>query len=176
MKRLLLLIVLLFSLLYLNTNTYSGFVDQPEIKCPEYKDCARCASASGCGWCPKSNICIYTKNLLSTDECNQMNTITSVFSCSNKESKQFMGPTRPIKEFDLSLYQNQIGNKFPPPNVYMGERIDYSNEDVYSNGNQIRNDMKNLRDELPGIISLAVESSIKPMIKGAVSDMNRSGY
>ena len=58
----------------------------------------------------------------------------------------------------------------------MGERIDYSNQDVVSNGNQVRNDMKNLREELPGIIAIAVESSIKPMVKGIVTDINQSGY
>jgi hypothetical protein len=170
MKYLLLLIILLLALFYLNKNIYSGFVDQPDRKCPTFKDCATCAAMSGCAWCPKDNLCLYSKNLLSTDECNQMNTITSAFSCSNKSG------IPPIKEFDLSLYKNQIGNKFPPPNVYMGERIDYSNEDVVSNGNQVRNDMKNIREELPGIIAIAVESSIKPMVKGILTDTNQSGY
>ena len=164
---LLLLLLILLTLFYF-TNTYNGFVDQPDSKCLTLKDCATCAAMSGCAWCPKDNVCLYSKNMLSTDQCNQMNTITSAFACSNN------GP--PIKEIDLSLYKNQIGNKFPPPNVYMGERMDYSNEVVVSNGNQVRDNMKNLREELPGIIALAVESSIKPMVKGIVTDINQSGY
>jgi hypothetical protein len=94
-----------------------------------------------------------------------MNVITSSFSCSSK----------PSETYDLSAYKNQIGNKFPPPNVYMGERIAYSNEDVVSSGNNVRNDIQNMRQELPNIIAISVEGSIKPMVKGIIQD-NIQGF
>ena len=160
MKLSALFIFILVSIFYLSQ------IKEPfEDMCRKNTDCASCAENSGCGWCPKANLCIHTKNLLSTDECNQMNVMTSSFSCSSK----------PSETYDLSEYKNQIGNKFPPPNVYMGERIAYSNEDVVSSGNNVRNDIQNMRQELPNIIAISVEGSIKPMVKDIIQD-NIQGF
>ena len=45
-----------------------------------------------------------------------------------------------------------------------------SNEDLLSNMNDVRNDIKNYKTEMPGIIASSVEQQIKPMVKGILSE------
>ena len=70
----------------------------------------------------------------------------------------------------FALYKYRIKNKIPPPNVYTADKIKYSNEDVVSNANNVRNDIQNLNIGLPGIISSSVENNIKPMVKGILAE------
>jgi hypothetical protein len=72
--------------------------------------------------------------------------------------------------YDYSLYKNRITDKIPPPNLYMNGKMKISNEDLLSNANDVRNDIQNLHTELPGIIASTVEGSIKPMVKGILSE------
>jgi hypothetical protein len=72
--------------------------------------------------------------------------------------------------YDFSLYQNRITDKIPPPNLYMNGEMKISNQDVVSNTNNVRNDIQNLYQELPGIIASSVENGIKPMVKGILSE------
>jgi hypothetical protein len=156
MKILLLLLILILTLFY----TKEGFVE--EYKCSEYTDCKTCATVSGCSWCPKAKLCIFSKNLLSTDECNQMNVINSSSGCDAENRSSSLGNGRAIKTYDLSLYKNQINNKFAPPNVYTAHNVEYSNEDVISSTNNVRNEIDNLRKDMPDICSRAMyETSIQ---------------
>ena len=140
--------------------TTEGF--QEEYKCSEYTDCKTCADSSGCSWCPKAKLCIFSKNILSTGECNQMNVLNSSSGCDVKNNSSSMGNKRKNKRYDLSLYENQINNKFVPPNVYTAHNVEYSNEDVISNTNNVRNEIDNLRKDMPYICSRAVYNIINP--------------
>ena len=144
--RIIVLLILLFILTVLyTTSRYNQDVREGFETCVQYTNCKSCAGASGCSWCPKENRCIYSKSLKSTDKCNQMNVINSSFSC---DIKNKIIPTKPNK-----LYENQIENKIPPPNVYMTGTVRYTNEDVISNINNMRNDIQRFRSELPSQIA-----------------------
>jgi hypothetical protein len=119
-------------------------------------------------------VCLTSTTLKSTDkDCNQMNTIASSFRCPSAEGIE--PPTLPeaIAEndvmYDFSLYKNRITDKIPPPNLYMSGELKVSNEDLLSNMNDVRNDVKNYKTEMPGIIASAVENQIKPMVKGVLA-------
>jgi hypothetical protein len=143
--------------------------------CAKYKSCMDCSSASGCSWCPKSKVCLTSTTLKSTDVmCNQMNTIASSFRCKSADGVE--PPTLPEAiasndvMYDFSLYKNRITDKIPPPNLYMAGKVKVSNEDLLSNMNDVRNDITNYKEEMPGIISSSVENQIKPMVKGILSE------
>lgn len=162
--------VVLLVLMVLTQKYKEGFLNQ---YCETHTDCVSCAEASGCAWCPKSKACLDATTLKSTDpDCNQSNTVRSAFLCkANLEDKI---PPKPVVEndilYDFSLYKNRITDKIPPPNLYMNGEMKISNEDVVSNANSVRNDIQNLHQELPGIIASSVESNIKPMVKGILSE------
>jgi hypothetical protein len=143
--------------------------------CGMHKTCMDCSSASGCSWCPKANQCLTSTTLKSTDKtCNQMNTISSSFRCPGAEGVE--PPTLPEAiasndvMYDFSLYKNRITDKIPPPNLYMAGEIKVSNEDLLSNANDVRNDIKNNQIQLPGLISSTIENQIKPMVKGILGE------
>jgi hypothetical protein len=165
------IILIITILLLLSSQSYKeSFLSD---YCLTYKDCNSCASASGCSWCPKAKVCLDSTTLKSTDrECNQMNTVTSAFLCKS-EIEDKIPPEAVVSDdilYDWALYKNKITDKIPPPNVYTTEKVGYSNEDVVSNANNVRNDIKNLNTELPGIVASSVENNIKPMVKGILAD------
>lgn len=141
------LVLLLLAMLY----TKEGFIGSD---CTKLTSCKTCADTSGCSWCPKKNICIYSKNLKSTDECNQMNVINSSFSC---DVKNKLTPA-----LDAIIYKNEIGNKIPPANVYTTGKVQYTNEDVISTLDNMKNDNKNLRFEVQGLRSNLGNSTKSP--------------
>ena len=165
------LIILCLVMIFTQT-TKEGFLAD---YCAKYNSCMDCSSASGCSWCPKSKVCLTSTTLKSTDvTCNQMNTIASSFRCRSADGME--PPTLPEAIasndvlYDFSLYKNRITDKIPPPNLYMAGKLKVSNEDLLSNMNDVRNDITNYREEMPGIISSSVENQIKPMVKGILSE------
>lgn len=143
--------------------------------CQKFKNCMDCSSASGCSWCAKGNTCLTSTSLKSTDKtCNQMNTISSSFRCPSAGGVE--PPTLPEAiasndvMYEFSLYKNRITDKIPPPNLYMAGEMKVSNEDILSNGNDIRNDIKNNREEMPGLIASTVQDQIRPMVRGILSE------
>jgi hypothetical protein len=163
-------LVILMLVMLFTTKQKEGFLSN---YCGKYTDCASCSGASGCSWCSKSKTCLDSTTLKSTDkDCNQNNVISSSFLCKSEISDK-IPPQAVVSDdimYDWTLYKNKITDKIPPPNVYMAGEMKYSNEDVVSNANNVRNDIKNLRTELPGIIASSVESGIKPMVKGILSE------
>jgi hypothetical protein len=137
-----------------------------------YTTCKDCAKASGCSWCPKDATCLSSTSLKSTDKnCNQSNTITSDFRCSTLLNSNIPEDQSPIHEqYDFTLYKDKIKNRIAPPNAYESGKVEYSSADLTSNMNEIRNTVRNLAVELPGIISSSVENEIKPMVKGIISN------
>ena len=165
-------LIILFLAMVLSTKQKEGFLDE---YCRKHNTCIDCSSASGCSWCPKLKVCLTSTTLKSTDRsCNQNNTITSSFRCPSAEGVE--PPTLPEAIasndvlYDFSLYKNRITDKIPPPNLYMAGSIKVSNEDLLSNMNDVRNDITNYREEMPGIIASTVETQIKPMVKGILSE------
>ena len=141
--------------------------------CAKNRSCFDCSSSSGCSWCPKSNVCLTSTVLKSTDKmCNQMNTISSSFRCNTVTGLQTLPEEIASNNvmYDFSLYKNRITDKIPPPNMYMTGKIKVSNEDLLSNMNDVSNDITNYKIEMPGIISSAVENQIKPMVKGILGE------
>lgn len=165
MTALVLLVVVLVA-----TQTYKeGFL---ENYCAQYKNCVECAGASGCSWCPKSNVCLKSYSLKSTDpNCNQMNSISSTFLCSSELSDRI--PPKKVKEedkYDYELYRNQIADKIRPPNVYSNPDMEYSPETIMGNMNHIQKDLELNRTNLPTIIATSVQNQIRPMVQGILSD------
>ena len=165
------LVILMLAVLYTKA-TKEGFLDD---YCQRFKNCTDCSSASGCSWCPKSKVCLTSTTLKSTDkDCNQNNTITSSFLC--KSADGIEPPTLPEAiasndvMYDFSLYKNRITDRIPPPNLYMAGEMKVSNEDLLSNMNDVRNDIKNSRQELPGLIASTVQDQIRPMVKGILGE------
>ena len=162
-------LVILFLSVVFTHSIKEGFLQN---YCERFKSCIDCSSASGCSWCNKANICLSSTTLKSTDKiCNQMNTISSSFRCPSA-SGQILPEAIASNNvlYDFSLYKNRIADKIPPPNMYMSGNIKVSNEDLLSNTNDIRNDIKNYKIELPGIIASTVEENIKPMVNGILSE------
>jgi len=159
--------VILILILFFSKKQKEGFLNE---YCQTYNDCTSCANASGCSWCPVTKLCLDSTVLKSTDEkCNQMNVINSSFRCKNDLSNP-SNPSDSQLDSLFDLYRDKVKNKIPPPNVYTANEIKYSNEDVISNMNNVRNDIQNLNTGLPGIISSSVENNIKPMVKGILSE------
>lgn len=161
-----LLLIISCILLCLSKQFKEGFLGD---YCAKNNNCKDCSSASGCSWCPNSNVCLTSTSLKSTDKtCNQMNTISSSFNCTSVSTE----PPHDSNDvmYDFSLYKNRITDKIPPPNLYMAGEVQPSPADILSNMNNIRNDIANYKLEMPGIISSAVENQIKPMVKGVLSE------
>jgi len=170
MYRFIAFFLVLIVLLLLTQKYKEGFLN---AYCQNYKDCNSCADASGCAWCPKSKACLDSTTLKSTDPiCNQENTVRSAFLCkANLEDE--IPPKQVVQDdimYDYALYKNRITDKIPPPNIFTTEKVGISNEDVVSNSNNVRNDIQNLYTELPGIVASTVQNSIKPMVKGILSE------
>ncbi len=167
---LLAIFAILLIFLYFSKKTKEGFLNE---YCRTYKDCTSCASASGCSWCPASKVCLDSRTLKSTDtSCNQMNTINSSFLCKAELSDE-IPPEAVISEdimYDFTLYKNQITDKIPPPNLYMNGDLQYTNEDVLSNINELRDMIQNYQEGLPGIVASSVVNNIQPMVKGILSE------
>jgi len=163
-------LVILILVMLFTTKQKEGFLNK---YCETHTNCASCAGASGCSWCSKAKVCLDSTTLKSTDkECNQNNVINSSFLCKS-EIEDKIPPQAVVSNdimYDWTLYKNKITDKIPPPNVYMAGKIKYSNEDVVSNANDVRNDIHNLRTELPGIVASSVENGIRPMVRGILSD------
>ncbi len=141
-------------------------------RCAQYNSCKDCSNASGCSWCPKDNACLSSTSLKSTDkQCNQSNTISSSFRCNDADAIVIGSSDKKsdAEQYDFAAFKDRIANKIPPPNAYMSEKIKYSNEDVVSNMNDVRNYISNLQLNLPGIITSSMENGIKPMVKGVLS-------
>lgn len=141
-------------------------------RCAQYNSCKDCSNASGCSWCPKDNACLSSTSLKSTDkQCNQSNTITSSFRCNdaNAIAAGSQDKASDAEQYDFTAFKDRIANKIPPPNAYRSEKVKYSNDDVVSNMNDVRNYINNLQLNLPGIITSSMENGIKPMVKGVLS-------
>lgn len=170
------LVILLLATLFTHS-VKEGFLQD---YCAKYKTCNDCSSASGCSWCSKEKVCLTSTTLKSTDaNCNQMNTISSSFRCQSAEgivSADAGAPTLPEAiasndvMYEFSLYKNRITDKIPPPNLYMAGTTKVSNEDLLSNMNDVRNDIKNYKTEMPGIIASTVQDQMKPMVKGILAE------
>lgn len=165
-------LVILFLVMFISTKQKEGFLAD---YCAKNKNCMDCSSSSGCSWCPKSNVCLTSTTLKSTDAmCNQNNTIASSFRCKSAEGVE--PPTLPDAiasndvMYEFSLYKNRITDKIPPPNLYMSGEMKVSNEDLLSNMNDVRNDIHNYKIEMPSLIASTVEQNIKPMVKGILSE------
>jgi hypothetical protein len=165
------LVILILTMLVSNNHKEGFLADY----CAKNKSCMECSSSSGCSWCPKSKVCLTSTLLKSTDEtCNQMNTISSSFRCPEAGGIEVPTLIDDIASndvlYDFSLYKNRITDKIPPPNLYMNGKIKVSNEDLLSNMNDVRNDMRNIHKELPGIVASGVQNNIKPMVKGILAE------
>lgn len=161
-------ILIIFSIAMIYSNKYKeSFLDS---RCAQYNNCSDCANASGCSWCPKENACLSSTSLKSTDKnCNQSNTIASSFNCKTGITVESDNAKSDTQQYDFAAFKDRIANKIPPPNTYISEKIKYSNEDVVSNMNDVRNSISNLRLDLPTIITSSMENGIKPMVKGVLS-------
>jgi hypothetical protein len=165
-------LVILMLAVILTQKSKEGFLQD---YCQRFKNCMDCSSASGCSWCDKAKLFLTSTTLKSTDkDCNQMNTISSSFRCPSAGGVE--PPTLPEAiasndvMYEFSLYKNRITDKIPPPNLYMAGEMKVSNEDILSNGNDIRNDIKNNREEMPGLIASTVQDQIRPMVRGILSE------
>ena len=165
------LVILILAVIF-TKSVKEGFLDD---YCGRFKNCTDCSSASGCSWCPKGKTCLTSTTLKSTDkECNQNNTITSSFLCPAADGIE--PPTLPEAiasddvMYEFSLYKNRITDKIPPPNLYMAGEVKVSNQDLLSNMNDVRNDIKNNREELPGLIASTVQDQIRPMVRGILGE------
>jgi hypothetical protein len=101
-----------------------------------------------------------------------MNTINSSFLCKAELSDE-IPPEAVISEdimYDFTLYKNQITDKIRPPNLYMNGDLQYTNEDVLSNINELRDMIQNYQEGLPGIVASSVVNNIQPMVKGILSE------
>jgi hypothetical protein len=170
------LVLILSVLFYISTNYKESFLDTSGItegRCATFSNCKACSEASGCSWCSKAKICLRSTSLKATDkECNQMNTISSSFRCKSILDGEIPPPDVKAddEQYDFTLYKDKIADRIPPPNIYTTGEIKYSNADVVSNMNDVRNHVNNLSLGLPGIISSSVENEIKPMVKGILRD------
>jgi hypothetical protein len=163
-------VIILVILFVVTSKEKEGFMNS---YCQTYTNCQSCANASGCSWCPNASRCINSTTLKSTDRaCNELNVINSGFNCT-AALRDEIPPEKVVQDdilYDYVLYKNQITDRIPPPNIFTTEKVEYTNQDVIGNMNNVRNDMANLRTELPGIIASSVESNIKPMVKGILSE------
>jgi hypothetical protein len=165
-------IILMMAIFFITHSTKEGFL---QSYCQKFKTCMDCSSASGCSWCEKANVCLTSTTLKSTDKmCNQMNTISSSFRCPSASGIKTETLPEAIESndvmYEFSLYKNRITDKIPPPNLYMSGEVKVSNEDLLSNMNDVRNDIKNYKIEMPGIIASTVEEQIRPMVRGILSE------
>jgi len=150
-----------------------------EDYCAANQDCISCADASGCSWCQNEKRCLSSRILKSTDpKCNQSNTISAAFRC--QDASKTTGPLKAVRGpetnasnqvlYDFTLYKNLIKDKIPPPNAFTTEELEYTPETVMANTNQLRNDVKNLYENIPEVMTTALQNQIQPMVKGILSD------
>lgn len=167
-RTIILIIVILILLFLMSYRQKEGFLND---YCSSHNNCSDCANASGCSWCPNASICMKSTILKSTDkQCNQMNTITASFRCTETDIKEHTNANSHITPYDFTQFRNKIADKIPPPNTYTIDNINVSPQDILSNMNNIRNDIDNYERNLPGIIASTVETQIRPMVKGVLSE------
>jgi hypothetical protein len=124
--------------------------------CNNNTDCKSCANQSGCSWCPAKKICMQSNSLKSTDtECNQMNTIQSSFSCTNRTTNALS---------DENLYKDHIQDRPKPPNVFTTPNMEYSNETVMGELSHLKGELKGFQYALPGIVTNTMKNNIQPLI------------
>lgn len=170
------LLILIFIIYIQYVNDVEGFIDKD---CTTLKDCTSCADADGCSWCPKKSTCVYTKKIKSTDECNQSNVIGASEQCKVHSKLDpladsvYDGSIKNMSIYDTPIYKNNINSDLPPA-IFTTQDKNYSNEDVVSNINKMREDIKNLKMELPNIISSSIGNNVQPMIKSLLS--NTQGF
>ena len=173
MKILCLLCLLLFIIVIRMLFSKEGFENPQD--CTKLSDCKTCADTYGCSWCPSKTSCVYTKKIKSTDDCNQSNTITASEQCKIQPklppiaNSTYDGSIKDISIYDAPLYTNDV-NSYLPPMVYTSDKKNCSNEDIVSSIDNMRKEIKNLKMELPGIISSSMGDSLQPMIKGILSE------
>lgn len=155
------LLCLLFLIVLLSISVKERFISQCSGT-----DCKSCADQSGCSWCSKTNTCIPTQSIKSTDpDCNLLNVISSSFLCNITDTSQLYAPK------DEQLYKNQVADRVRPPNVYMAEDMEYTPETVMANLNEVRQTVDRYNIQLPDIIATSVTDSIQPMVRGIISDI-----
>ena len=154
---LLIIIIVLYTSLHY-TQITEGFED---IDCTIFKDCEACAGVAGCSWCPKKSTCVYDKKIKGTDECNLSNVISASEQCKVQRTlapladSKYDGSIKNISIYDTPIYKNNVNSYLGPP-IFTTEDKNYSNEDVVSNINKMRADIRNLKVELPGIVQAAI--------------------
>lgn len=165
---LLIVIIVLYTSLHYTEIMTEGFED---TDCTALKDCASCADAAGCSWCPKKSTCVYNKKIKGTDECNLSNVISASEQCKVQpklaplEDSKYDGSIKNISIYDTPLYKNNVNSYLGPP-IFTTEDKNYSNEDVVSNINKMREDIRNLKVELPGIVQASIANIQKIPVYG----------
>lgn len=155
---LLLIIVILLGLhLYriYDTTLQEGFVEE---KCMDYGDCKTCAEKSNCTWCTSSKRCLNNSEIRGTDTlCNQLNLVHTPSLCPPKKDSSVTLPY-------------QIDDKKKPPNVYRAMDMEYTNETVMAETEQLKKELANLKLSLPGLMAQTVHEQMKPMVKGIMCE------
>jgi len=148
----LLLLLFLVFLFVISSNYKESFAD-----CGSYTNCKTCATASGCSWCPLKKICLKSKSIKGTDECNLMNTINSPYACSSESSY-----------INDKIYTDRIPDKPRPPNVYTSPEMMYSNETVMGELHHMKNEVRDFRHDLPRIVTNTMQHNMRPLLLGAL--------
>lgn len=150
------------SIAYYNTTLYEGFVEE---KCMEYDDCKTCAEKPNCTWCTSSKRCLSNSEIRGTDTlCNQVNLVHTPSLCHDMSKQQ-----RAVKDSAMTL-PYQLDDMKKPPNVYMAKDMEYTNETVMAETEQLKKELANLKMSLPGLMAQTVHEQMKPMVKGITCD------
>jgi hypothetical protein len=94
-----------------------------------------------------------------------MNTISSNFLCSSELSERI--PPKQVNQNDFDdfeLFQNQIPNKTPPPNVYTNPQMEYSPETVMANVSNLRKEVERENQNTQSIIIDTIKNTISPIL------------
>ena len=152
---LLLIIVILLGLHRIYATLQEGFVEE---KCMEYDDCKTCAEKSNCTWCTSSKRCLSNSEIRGTDTlCNQVNLVHMPSLCPSKKDRAVTLPY-------------QMDDKKKPPNVYRAMDMEYTNETVMAETEQLKKELANLKLSLPGLMAQTVHEQMKPMVKGVMCE------
>jgi hypothetical protein len=76
---------------------------------------------------------------------------------------------RAVKDSAMTL-PYQLDDKKKPPNVYMAKDMEYTNETVMAETEQLKKELANLKMSLPGLMAQTVHEQMKPMVKGITCD------
>jgi len=97
--------------------------------------------------------------------CNPTTAISSAFSCKLRHTD-----ANHAKSSDFTLYQGQVADRVPPPNVNMTPNMEYSPETVMAEVSRMRNDIQLYQKQLPDTVAVAVQENIRPMVSGILAD------